>query len=392
MTLTALITFALDRHRSSRALPNLEKLLMPGELSSAHAKLEDNCSSCHDRSDRSRQTALCLDCHKDVAADVARQGRHARPAAQHRQRRVQGLPQRTSRSQDRHRQAGARSVRSSQHGLPPRRRAQRARLRLVSRAGKPFRDGQLELRQLPQDSRRASRVRSAPIAAPATRTSSWRGARFDHDKTHFPLHGAHREHAPAPPATSPADTRTRRGAAAPATRRTTCIAARAARTAPSATPNPAGRPRNSITRRRPASRCSAGTARSTAPAAIAVAGSKMNCRRPASAAIAPPTAHASRFGEDCASCHGNDAWRPAPFDHAQKAKFALLGSHAKLDCHACHTGRAATQKLPTDCAGCHRGDDVHGGAHESRLRQLPRQRRLARRTCASTTTSATSPC
>jgi hypothetical protein len=35
---------------------NPETLLMPGKLTSAHAKYEDDCSNCHDRTDRSRQT------------------------------------------------------------------------------------------------------------------------------------------------------------------------------------------------------------------------------------------------------------------------------------------------------------------------------------------------
>ena len=66
---------------ASRQAPaaGLEKLLMPGELTAAHAKLEDDCSSCHDRSDRSRQTSLCLACHKPVADDVRlKTGLHGR--------------------------------------------------------------------------------------------------------------------------------------------------------------------------------------------------------------------------------------------------------------------------------------------------------------------------
>ena len=35
---------------------NPETLLMPGKLTRAHAKYEEQCSLCHDRSDRNRQT------------------------------------------------------------------------------------------------------------------------------------------------------------------------------------------------------------------------------------------------------------------------------------------------------------------------------------------------
>ena len=52
---------------------NPETLLMPGKLTAAHAKYEEQCSQCHDRSDRNRQTQLCLDCHKDIAADLRQQ-------------------------------------------------------------------------------------------------------------------------------------------------------------------------------------------------------------------------------------------------------------------------------------------------------------------------------
>src|SRR5579864_1374151 len=52
---------------------NPETLLMPGKLTAAHAKYEENCTDCHDRRDRSRQRALCLACHKETAADVRQQ-------------------------------------------------------------------------------------------------------------------------------------------------------------------------------------------------------------------------------------------------------------------------------------------------------------------------------
>ena len=55
---------------------NIEKLIMPGPVSKAHAKIEGECSNCHDRANRERQTALCLDCHKEVAADIGAKTRY----------------------------------------------------------------------------------------------------------------------------------------------------------------------------------------------------------------------------------------------------------------------------------------------------------------------------
>src|SRR5579864_5108419 len=57
----------------------VETLLMPGKVTRAHEKLEDKCSNCHDRSNVRSQSALCLDCHKQIASDVEqRRGYHGR--------------------------------------------------------------------------------------------------------------------------------------------------------------------------------------------------------------------------------------------------------------------------------------------------------------------------
>lgn len=47
-----------------------EKALMPGELTKAHAKYENDCKNCHVRFDKNIQTTLCLDCHKEIHVDV----------------------------------------------------------------------------------------------------------------------------------------------------------------------------------------------------------------------------------------------------------------------------------------------------------------------------------
>jgi hypothetical protein len=70
--------------------------------------------------------------------------------------------------------------------------------------------------------------------------------------------------------------------------------------------------------------------------------------------------HARRFGAKCEDCHDNDKWHPVDYDHLGRHKFALLGAHAKLDCHTCHTTNASA-KLPEDCEGCHRSENPHGG-------------------------------
>src|SRR5579864_4764809 len=72
LLLTGVLLALLPAERAAAVNP--ETLLMPGKLSAAHQKYEENCSQCHDRTDRQRQTALCLDCHKEVRADLQRHG------------------------------------------------------------------------------------------------------------------------------------------------------------------------------------------------------------------------------------------------------------------------------------------------------------------------------
>ena len=45
-----------------------QRILMPGPLAEKHAELETNCENCHSPFDREETTALCLDCHDEIAA------------------------------------------------------------------------------------------------------------------------------------------------------------------------------------------------------------------------------------------------------------------------------------------------------------------------------------
>lgn len=72
--------------------------------------------------------------------------------------------------------------------------------------------------------------------------------------------------------------------------------------------------------------------------------------------------HKSRFGADCASCHGEDAWKPVTkFDHARTA-FPLTGKHRSVKCETCHKGAAAAAEgeyryaglAHDNCTSCHK--------------------------------------
>ncbi|MGE5357296.1 MAG: hypothetical protein ACM3PT_13775 [Deltaproteobacteria bacterium] len=60
------------------------------------------------------------------------------------------------------------------------------------------------------------------------------------------------------------------------------------------------------------------------------------------------------FPSDCSTCHNQDAWTPASFDHA--IFYPLTGAHEAIaqDCAGCHNGNY--NNTPNTCNGCHLSD------------------------------------
>lgn len=79
--------------------------------------------------------------------------------------------------------------------------------------------------------------------------------------------------------------------------------------------------------------------------------------------------HAGQFAgrrdaTECSSCHNQNRWKPADFDHDTRTQFSLQGAHQKVSCAGCHTltrvveGRAVIFYKPTPmkCVDCHPND------------------------------------
>jgi hypothetical protein len=67
--------------------------------------------------------------------------------------------------------------------------------------------------------------------------------------------------------------------------------------------------------------------------------------------------HQSQLGKNCLTCHdGVDRMRN--FDHQDF--FPLEGSHAEIDCQACHEEQIY-QGTPTECRVCHPEPEIHAG-------------------------------
>jgi hypothetical protein len=66
-----------------------------------------------------------------------------------------------------------------------------------------------------------------------------------------------------------------------------------------------------------------------------------------------PNHAANNFDRDCLRCHTQNAWSPSTFDHSTTA-FPLTGAHRSISCMACHT--SGYTSLPADCWSCHQKD------------------------------------
>lgn len=73
--------------------------------------------------------------------------------------------------------------------------------------------------------------------------------------------------------------------------------------------------------------------------------------------------HKEKLGNSCVSCHNEKDWKDARIDHG-RARFPLLGLHAKVECKKCHLTQLF-RDTPSDCYSCHKKDDDK--VHKRRL-------------------------
>ncbi len=62
---------------------------------------------------------------------------------------------------------------------------------------------------------------------------------------------------------------------------------------------------------------------------------------------------------NCGACHDSREWKNSGFNHLTDTEFPLKGGHVELDCRVCHTGGTTDLKLDTACFSCHQVNDIH---------------------------------
>lgn len=343
----------------------LDRLVMPGPLSKAHAKYEKDCKSCHVRFSRESQQQLCLGCHKDVAQDVAAgTGFHGRSPAV----KAAGGGMACASCHTEHKGRDADIVGldraafdHAQTDFPLLASHAKVECSACHAAGKAFKEAKTECFAChAKDDRHRGNLGRA--CADCHTETAWKDARFDHTaKTGYTLTGAHANvrcagcHVEERYASTPK----------------TCISCHAADD------------KHKGTNGRECQSCHTTAKWSEvrfdhfAASKFALTGGHAGLKcddchagskfahaassRQCSDCHAKDDVHKGVNGPKCADCHRATKWTDVTFDHAKSAHFALNGAHASLKCTDCHVQPAAVVKLGTRCVDCHRKDDPHEG-------------------------------
>jgi len=338
----------------------VETLLMPGKLSAAHAKLEETCANCHDRSNRARMTQLCVACHEAIGKDLAGgRGFHGHM--------LNADKTQCTACHTEHKGRTAHIAEFAREGFEHKQtdfplEGAHASLGCESchHRGQAYRNAETACVAC----HRGEDVHKGTLGTQCGdchKALAWQEVSFDHDKTAFKLRDRHGKiecaachfgprykGTPKTCADCHAPDDVHRGSRGEDCAK--CHTTAGWKTAKFDHAKETGFALNGA------------HADITCIACHRSGNVKDKIAKDCQGCHASQDAHAGRFDRDCASCHAEDRWHPLAYDHLKEAHFALLGAHEKLDCHACHTAELSKQKLGNDCKSCHAAEDPHGGS------------------------------
>lgn len=336
----------------------IESIINPGKLIQGHAKLEDECKQCHTKFDRKAQDGLCMDCHKDVGADVrTKNGFHGK-----------SKPQACRTCHTDHKGRDARIIdldkKNFDHALTDfslRSKHQKVECEKCHLSGKKYRDAPLECNAC----HRKDDVHKGSLGAKCADChgeNSWKEAKFDHDKTRFALTGKHSDikctdchknnNFKDTPRTCVAchrkddDQKGHKGQFGDK-----CETCHSAKLWKSSSFNHDADTRYALRGKHRSTSC--GDCHTGPIYRVKLSQECYACHK-------KDDKHKESLGKDCGSCHTERNWKESPkFDH-EATTFPLLGKHAKVECKDCHKS-AMFKEAPKDCFSCHKKDDKHMG-------------------------------
>jgi hypothetical protein len=339
----------------------IESVLAPGKLIQGHAKWDDDCKACHVKFDRTAQSGLCADCHKEVGADMrAKTGYHGRLK-----------PQACNTCHMEHRGRNAQMVNFDKNKFDHGQSDFMLRDKHLPLAcekchvtGKKYREASTQCSVC----HRKDDVHKGALGAKCAdchTENSWKDFKFDHGTTRFALtdkhvsvkcvacHKAGSSYKDAPRACVGCHRKDDDGAKGHkglfGEKCETCHAVHLWKTVKF----------NHDTDTKYALRGKHVTTACTTCHTGNLYRVKLS--HECNACHAKDDKHKQSLGKDCASCHTERNWKePArKFDHDQ-SRFRLLGKHIKIECKECHKS-VMFKETPSDCLACHKKDDKHKG-------------------------------
>ena len=334
----------------------VESLVMPGKVIEGHADLEGQCRKCHQPFHKEAQNALCLDCHKEVAKDVANKaGFHGHLVAEKSCRECHAD----------HLGRNAKIVKLDEARFDHRETGflllgKHASVKCVSChvEGKKFREAANDCATCHHN----DDVHRGNLGADCQRChvkSDWKKAKFDHDKTRFQLRGRHVQ----PKCTACHKTQTFKETPKE------CVGCHRRDDVHQGKLGPDCAHCHSD---RDWKKAEFDHAKTRFPLAGRHAPLKCaDCHRERGFKDTPvecvachrkDDVHKETLGPDCAKCHNDRNWKTTSFDH-DNTRFPLLGAHVKTRCLACHKSQSFNDAPSGKCVACHLKNDVHKGRY-----------------------------
>ncbi len=339
----------------------VERLITPGPLSNAHARLESKCDSCHSSFQKTAQNNKCTACHGGVGGDIASRTRfHGKFG-----------PARTGACKSCHSDHKGRGF-----GLIQLNRASfDHNLTDYALAGAHTRVNCANCHGAGSNYRGVSRECSAchsrkdPHRGQLGKTcqnchtvAGWKQIQgFDHARTGFALTGSHRQQA----CLSCHAGQRWKGLG------TTCFACHARDDAHNGSrgTNCVGCHSTAAWRAVTFDHSTTGFPLVGAHASTACSGchgagnANKHPARTCYACHAADDSHKGSNGTNCVTCHNPRSWKQTSFDHDRMTQFPLVGAHRQAACEACHKQPPKVVKPPVTCFGCHAADDSHKGGN-----------------------------
>lgn len=338
------------------------KLLMPGDVISGHAKEEENCEKCHKQFDKGAQSQLCADCHKQVGKDIAeKRGYHGRLDA--------GMACKECHPDHKGRNAKIAEFdharfdhAKTNYPLKGAHLKEKVKCTDCHQAGKKYRDAPGYCNEChKKDDKHKGGL--GTDCAKCHIEKDWKTTGFDHNKTKFKLLG---KHADVKCAKCHLDNKFKdtslfcnschksddkhKGKLGPKCE--SCHTEKSWKEILFDHNRNTKYPLLGKHTEVKCDKCHIDNKFKETPKTCSTCHKKDDGQ-----------AHKGQFGTKCETCHIEKNWKEITFDHDKATTYPLLGKHKPVKCAACHKGDLYKDKLPIKCNACHRKEDekVHKG-------------------------------